>query len=68
MFCYYPTWPTRSQDAWKSAHYGLCTAEIADDAEINRADMLFDGDLRSLKLPHYERQELIQILLRGRFP
>ena len=46
----------------------LSAAEIADDAEINRADMLFNGDLRSLKLPHYERQELIQILLRGGFP
>jgi predicted AAA+ superfamily ATPase len=46
----------------------LSAAEIADDAEINRADVLFNGDLRSLKLPHYERQELIQILLCGGFP
>ena len=46
----------------------LSAAEIAYDATINRADVLFNGDLRSLKLPPYERQELIQSLLRGGFP
>lgn len=46
----------------------LSAAEIASDANINRADLLFNGDLRSLNLPPYERQVLLQKLLCGGFP
>ena len=46
----------------------LSTAEIASEAHVNRADLLFNGDFRTLTLPPYERPELVQKLLSGGFP
>ena len=46
----------------------LSTAEIASEAHVNRADLLFNGDLRTLTLATYERQELVKKLLSGGFP
>jgi predicted AAA+ superfamily ATPase len=46
----------------------LSSGEIANAADFNRADWLFNGDLGNLTVPPCDRADLIAALLRGGFP
>jgi uncharacterized protein len=46
----------------------MSSAELADSASINRADVLFEGDWESLQIPACERDELVARMLAGGFP
>lgn len=46
----------------------LSGAEIAGQADFNRADWLFDGFLDSRPIPACDREGLVETLLRGGFP
>ncbi len=46
----------------------LSSAELADNAALNRADCLFQGDLAALAVAPCDRSDLITRLLAGGFP
>lgn len=46
----------------------LSSAELADSANLNRADVLFAGDWSALAVPPCDREDLIARLLAGGFP